>query len=547
MDLKYKERKVFMDQFESLDEIGLEVGEKEIMFPNGVVEKVKFSWSQGRMMYQGDIILPGSIPRYHGQVNPLGVMSTEVGSIWDNGIVPYEILNDHPMEKTILTAIDYLNSHSCIHFRKALGSDPHRVHFVLADGCSSSIGKVVDHATQEIRIAKWATVFNVVHEMCHTIGMFHEQSRADRDSYVTYYPENLSDQSNAHNFAIANQQQAYGFYDYHSIMHYPTNSFSKKGDTLVSKDKDESIGQREGLSIKDQLTIDTIYGNADNTPIGDVKLLGAQKEQDIQVPSGYIKLNVNLNEGASGFSYLCYRKATSAETPIDDIRIVYSSESFHDTEYVKVVGNPDFGFYQRQSLYISRRKNASPIRRLCVLTAMKGLADFDQVDCGYSFSAQKLGYYATHATHFLGIYKAETDPIIDIKIAVARINPEMDNVPLGYECIPVDLNKGASGRYLYLCYKRGKPGEQGISDLHISVGKDSAYNQWSFIDQDLNQGAGGEYLYLYSKKDAAKPAIKQLTVIFSMNSDVSPSTGFHKVNVDLNLKAGGKYIYLCYK
>jgi len=62
-----------------------------------------------------------------------------------------------------------------------------------------------------------------------TLGFWHEQSRIDRDNYITVNLNNVQD-GQQHNFNKYNTNQAdtLGFnYDYYSIMHYDGRAFSK--------------------------------------------------------------------------------------------------------------------------------------------------------------------------------------------------------------------------------------------------------------------------------------------------------------------------------
>ena len=61
----------------------------------------------------------------------------------------------------------------------------------------------------------------------------------------------------------------------------------------------------------------------------------------------------------------------------------------------------------------------------------------------------------------------------------------------------MDSNKGAGGRYIYLCIRRGK--ENAICDIKVvsaSKANPPAPAGYTMIPQDLNEKAGGKYIYL---------------------------------------------------
>ena len=58
----------------------------------------------------------------------------------------------------------------------------------------------------------------MAHEIGHAMGLQHEQSRGDRDDYVTILSQNIA-ASKLHNFDKENTINSIK-YDYASIMHY---------------------------------------------------------------------------------------------------------------------------------------------------------------------------------------------------------------------------------------------------------------------------------------------------------------------------------------
>ncbi len=69
----------------------------------------------------------------------------------------------------------------------------------------------------------------ILHEMGHALGLYHEQSRADRNTYVNYMEQNI-DKPNHGNFdIIGSDSVGSGLYNYASIMEYGPFTFNKDG------------------------------------------------------------------------------------------------------------------------------------------------------------------------------------------------------------------------------------------------------------------------------------------------------------------------------
>ena len=64
--------------------------------------------------------------------------------------------------------------------------------------------------------------------MGHALGLYHEQSRADRNTYVNYMEQNI-DKPNHANFDIIPDSVDSGLYNYASIMEYGPFTFNKDG------------------------------------------------------------------------------------------------------------------------------------------------------------------------------------------------------------------------------------------------------------------------------------------------------------------------------
>ncbi|KAJ8890676.1 hypothetical protein PR048_010185 [Dryococelus australis] len=102
-----------------------------------------------------------------------------------------------------------------------------------------------------------------IHELMHTLGLFHEQARADRDTYVRVHEDNICKgyKKNFKKQSLENTTYAFE-YDYNSIMHYGKYFFSKKRGkpTITAKlGKKVRLGQRRAMSKTDCLKVNHLY------------------------------------------------------------------------------------------------------------------------------------------------------------------------------------------------------------------------------------------------------------------------------------------------
>ncbi|KAL3773505.1 hypothetical protein ACHAW5_000502 [Stephanodiscus triporus] len=104
----------------------------------------------------------------------------------------------------------------------------------------------------------------ITHEVLHTLGFWHEQSRPDRDSHVSIITENIATYA-VGNFAKQMLVNSLGSpYDYNSLMHYPQWAFQKAAGLLTivptrALQKWEVMGQCARMSPKDIEQLRLLY------------------------------------------------------------------------------------------------------------------------------------------------------------------------------------------------------------------------------------------------------------------------------------------------
>ena len=120
--------------------------------------------------------------------------------------------------------------------------------------------------------------------------------------------------------------------------------------------------------------------------------------------------------------------------------------------------------------------------------------------------------------------------------------------PEGFIKIPVDLNNGAGGEYVYLCYTTGA-GDP-INFIQVFAGDSEDFeiqNGYNKLPYDLNKGAGGKYIYLcYTKVEVARP-VMDLNVVQGSSPHVYPTSEWIRINQDCSEGAGGDYTYIVFK
>lgn len=214
----------------------------------------------GKLVFDGDIVLdPSQVTASPALGKENGAGRSDADYYWPGRTVYYSIDPNLASQSRVTDAIKHWSYRFSFVQRT---SQANYIYFTDEnDGCHSSIGMV--GGKQKLWLDNDCTTGNAIHEMGHALGLFHEQSRSDRDTYITVNWSNI-ESGKSGNFNTYVESGTGGFdhlpMDWNSIMMYDSYSFSKNGNaTMTRKDGSTWVRQRKGLSAGDIATIDRMY------------------------------------------------------------------------------------------------------------------------------------------------------------------------------------------------------------------------------------------------------------------------------------------------
>jgi len=182
---------------------------------------------------EGDVLVWDSDPNGDGGGAP-------DGNYWASGVVPYVFSSNvtSTNQTRMINAMQQWENVANVNFRPWQSGDANWLFIQNATQNTSFVGP--QGSAQTVNILNWTNQPIITHELAHALGVRHEQSRADRDTYVTINLSNVRSicgnngtSSCTHNFDKISSTLTYSPYDFDSVMHYGDTAFAFSGTTTI--------------------------------------------------------------------------------------------------------------------------------------------------------------------------------------------------------------------------------------------------------------------------------------------------------------------------
>ncbi|TDE15626.1 M12 family metallopeptidase [Dyadobacter psychrotolerans] len=226
-------------------------------------QTISYSEVYGRAVFEGDIILtPDQLAGEASKAREAATGTSLSTERWTNNTVYYTIDRALSNKDLVQQAITHVQNNTPLKFVLRT-TQANYVTFTPARGFSSSVGMI--GGQQFIELGGGFTAGNVLHEIGHTVGLFHEHTRTDRDQFININLANVAPAAQ-HNFQTYQAKGLAGFdfdvMDIGSVMMLDPYAYSNNGKATMTLANGKIFGvQRDHLSTQDIRCITVMYAN----------------------------------------------------------------------------------------------------------------------------------------------------------------------------------------------------------------------------------------------------------------------------------------------
>lgn len=229
-------------------------------------------------LYIENVVIDGDFAIAHGDVlvgdaEQIKALERNGGNLflpkprlWTNAEVPYSISNSIPsaQAQSIHSVIQLLEQTTRVRFIKATNEKDRLTFKAGGEHCYSNVGRI--GGEQYIVLNSQCGFSQILHETLHALGLYHEQSRPDRDDHIMIMWENIEERFHEQfkkmpplHFSLSDAE-----FDITSIMMYPPQAFSRfPEEPSILTINGEIYTPKTTLSSGDIEKIKILYGEAD--------------------------------------------------------------------------------------------------------------------------------------------------------------------------------------------------------------------------------------------------------------------------------------------
>ncbi|REC76110.1 hypothetical protein DRF60_14605 [Chryseobacterium elymi] len=221
-------------------------------------QDITYERKNGMNFFQGDIVLSDKQLAGENSVDKGGASYSR----WPGGKIYYTVASNMGSinANKITSAVNEYNSKTNTQWIPRTNQTNY-VEFIFGSSSGSDGWAHIGYqgGRQTISLDQYISVASVIHEMGHTVGLYHEHSRKDRDQYISIQWNNIQS-GQAYNFNIYNSGTDIGPFNINSVMMYWPNSYSKNGQpTIIRANNTTFTYNRTGFTTGDINTINTMY------------------------------------------------------------------------------------------------------------------------------------------------------------------------------------------------------------------------------------------------------------------------------------------------
>ncbi|PWN61640.1 M12 family metallopeptidase [Chryseobacterium viscerum] len=221
-------------------------------------QEITYERKDGLNFFQGDMVISDKQLSEGSELSKGGASFSR----WPGGKIYYTVASNMGSinANKITSAVNEYNSKTNAQWIPRTNQSNY-VEFIFGSSSGSDGWAHIGYqgGKQNVSLDQYISVGSVIHEMGHSVGLYHEHTRKDRDQYVKILWNNIQD-GQAYNFNIYNSGTDIGPFNINSVMMYWPTSYSKNGQATITRANNTSFTyNRTGFTTGDTNTINAMY------------------------------------------------------------------------------------------------------------------------------------------------------------------------------------------------------------------------------------------------------------------------------------------------